>query len=159
MEAQERGPFFAAWSEPPEMDAGAPCPALLCDEHELFCGYYVGPKAAEQRSVAVLKFEGVLLHRFGYPNDEALAGHPLWRLGLGFYHFYTVENSPWRAEIESQNSVHRHHHPGIYEKFRHWLITFHDSTLEVLAQRARIIGRTNLSPDKAVVELRTQQRC
>jgi hypothetical protein len=153
MKTLDVAPFLTPWTEPPEMDSGAPCPALYSDEVGLRCAYYLSPRVAQDDAVAVLKFEIVLQHRFGYPNDEALAGHPLSGLGLRPYNFYTVENSRWRTEIENQNSAHHLSRPGIYAKFHHWLITFHDETLEVLAQRASVIGRSLLPPNKAVLEL------
>lgn len=104
-------------------------------------------------TVAVLRFEGVLQFRLGYPNDEALHGHPLAKHGMQQYQAYLVENSPLIAEIENQNRVHPAFRPGIYDKFRHWVVTFHDETLEVLALRAAVVGTSQLPPDRAVCEL------
>jgi hypothetical protein len=143
-------PQLVLWTEPPPMEPGAPSPAVHSKGQDLLCAYVISSTVAPVRSVAILKFEGVLQYRFGYPNDEALPGHPLYQFGLGYYGFFTVENSPLISEIGKQNEFHRQHHPGIYKKFRHWVVTFHDETLEVIALRGNVSGRTELSPEKAV---------
>jgi hypothetical protein len=143
-------PQLVRWTEPPPMETGAPLPAVHSDGHNLLCAYIVNSTVAPVRSVAILKFEVVLQFRFGYPNDEALPGHPLYQFGLGYYDFFTVENSPLIIEIEKQNECHSQHRPGIYAKFHHWIVTFHDKTLEVLALRANVSGQTDLTPEKAV---------
>jgi len=140
------------------MDAGAPCPAVRSDGHDLLCAYFINSTVTPQGTVALLKFENVLQYRFGYPNNEALEGHPLYQFGLKHYDFFAVENSPLIGEIEKQNRCHPQHRPGIYAKFRHWIITFHDETLEVIALRGTFMGPTQLSPDRAVGEARTEQR-
>lgn len=48
-------------------------PSFYSDETGLLCAYYMRLRVV-QDSAAVLRFEIILLHRFGYPNDEALAG-------------------------------------------------------------------------------------
>jgi hypothetical protein len=123
------------------MDTGAPRPAVNSDGHTLLCAYVVNSTVAPAGRVALLKFETTLQYKFGYPNDEALQGHSLYRFGLKPYGFFVVENSP--------------HRPGIYSRFQHWIITFHDETLEVIAMRGIVIGQTQLSPDKAVFEQRS----
>lgn len=40
--------------------------------------------------------------KYGGPNDEAHAGHPLAQYGLGLYGLYLVENSPWIHEMMVQ---------------------------------------------------------
>jgi hypothetical protein len=132
------------------METGAPSPAVRSDGHKLLCAYFINSTVAPVKSVAILKFEGVLQYWFGYPNDEALQGHPLYQFGLEHYGFFTVENSPLIFAIEKQNECHPQHRPGIYTKFRHWIVTFHDETLEVIALRGNVSGQTELSPEKAV---------
>lgn len=80
---------------------------------------------------AVIEFRRCLLSRFGLPNDEALPGHPLARLGLKAYGAFEVLNSSWRAEAEAQNRV---CFPATdYSEVRHFILTFHDSSFECLA--------------------------
>jgi hypothetical protein len=150
MSILQNKPHVVPWTDPPPMETGAPSPALHSDGHNLLCAYLISSTAVPVRSVAILKFEVVLHHRFGYPNDEALQGHPLYPFGLKHYGFFTIENSPLISEIEKQNECHRQHRSGIYAKFHHWIVTFHDETLEVIALRGNISGQSELSPEKAV---------
>jgi hypothetical protein len=143
-------PQLVIWPQPPPMSTGAPCPAVHSDGHYLLCAYFINSSGAHVDSVALLKFESVLHYRFGYPNDEALQGHSLYQFGLKPYSFFKVENSPLIAEIEKQNEFHAQHRPGIYAKFCHWVVTFHDEMLEVIALQGSVGGHTQLSPEKAV---------
>jgi hypothetical protein len=144
-------PQISPWTEPPPMDTGAPSPAVYSNGHDLLCGYFANSAVEGHLSVALLKFEGVLLHRFGYPNDEVLEGHPLYSFGLEHYGFFLVRNSPLISEIETQNQCHSRHRRGIYNKFGHWIATFHDETLEVLALRALVSWVPDVSsPEQAV---------
>ena len=153
MAVAPHSPKLDAWLEPPQMDTGSPCPAIHSDEHRLLCAYYVSDGVLPQGTVAILRFEGVLQFRLGYPNDEALHGHLLAKHGMEHYQAYLVENSPLIAEIENQNRVHPAFRPGMYDKFRHWVVTFHDETLEVVALQAAVVGTSQLPPGRAVCEL------
>jgi hypothetical protein len=104
-------------------------------------------------STAILHFEGVLYYAMGYPNDEVLNAHPLYANGLGFYGFHVVENSPLIADLDRRNQVHERHVAGAYMKrFRHWIITFHDETLEVVARNARFMRSSEKEAGLAVRE-------
>jgi hypothetical protein len=135
------------------MDAGAPMPAIYSDETGLTCAYFIGATRSESGCTAVLHFEGVLYYAMGYPNDEALNAHPLDANGLGPYGFHVVENSPMIADLDRRNQVHERHVAGAYMKrFRHWIITFHDETLEVVAMDARSVRTSEKNPRLAVLE-------
>jgi hypothetical protein len=71
--------------------------------------------------------------RFGPPNDETISGHRLYRLGLKAYSAFEVKNSSWIAELEAANRVHQHHRAEVYRAMRHFIFTFHDTTLEFVA--------------------------
>jgi len=115
----------------------------------LTCAYVIGATHSESGSTAILHFEGVLYYGMGYPNDEALRAHPLYENGLGLYDFHVVENSPLIADLDRRNQVHNRHVAGNYlKRFRHWIITFHDETLEVVASDARFL-RSSEQEEKA----------
>jgi hypothetical protein len=105
--------------------------ALVHDGGRAFL-YFTGRRergAKEERAVAV--FEGCLVSRFGYPNDEALAGHPLYKHGLHDYDFFEVLPSAWMEEIKTQNRV-------SFPKYdmpsrKHFVVTAHDESFECLA--------------------------
>jgi len=89
---------------------------------------------AQNESVAVITFPLVSIFQFGAPNDEALGGHPLTKLGLKFYSVHKVENSPWVQELEKRNSVHPQHNRTRFMKDKvHYVFTFQDSTLDLVA--------------------------
>jgi hypothetical protein len=41
----------------------------------------------------------------------------------------------------------------MYDRFSHWVVTFHEETLEVVALRAAVVGTSQLPPGRAVCEL------
>lgn len=135
------------------MDAGAPMPAVFSDETGLTCAYVIGSTHSQSGSTAILHFDGVLYYAMGYPNDEVLEAHPLYVNGLRFCAFHVVENSPLIADLDRRNQVHQRHVAGAYvNRFRHWIITFHDETLEVVARNARFVGTSEKKPGLAVRE-------
>lgn len=62
--------------------------------------------------------------------DEALGGHPLARAGLQHYSVHEVHGSTLISELERRNSVHPRHDRASHLSRRHFVFTFHDSTLE-----------------------------
>ena len=130
------------WLEPPQMDTGAPMPGVMAIGPELYLAYIVGAnEPSELEDFAVVRFSGVLQHIFGYPNDEALGGHALFKLGLKFYAFNLIEDSPYLRELGERNAKVFPGTESIYEGFRHWIVTLHDQTLEVIARSAEVVGR------------------
>ncbi len=80
------------------------------------------------------------------PNDEALPGHPLWGHGLDFYTISEVINSSWIAQLSQQN---RMAFPDYTRPSkRHFIITFHDSTFECIADQ--LAGRIDDGSREAV---------
>jgi hypothetical protein len=72
---------------------------------------------------------------------------------LDFYDFYVIEDSPLIAELDRRNQVHKRHVAGAYiERFHHWIISFHDETLEVVARDARFVRTSEKDPGLAVRE-------
>ena len=122
----------------PHQSTGAPVPLLLAEDGELILAYLVESEADE---VAVVEFESVRAHYFGPPNDEALNGHPLYQKGLRFYRVYEVQNSSWIRALERMNRVHPKHQSGMFSRYRHFIFTFHDTTLECVANGIRKVTR------------------
>ena len=77
--------------------------------------------------------ESYLAFQFGPPNDEAIGGHRLHQIGLTPYSSFEVLNSKWVAEWEIANRVHEGHRSEHFSRYRHIILTFHDSTLEFIA--------------------------
>jgi hypothetical protein len=53
--------------------------------------------------VAVLRFPRCQILKCGYPNDEALPGHPRYANGLNTYGVFEVLESTWLRTILEQN--------------------------------------------------------
>jgi hypothetical protein len=117
----------------PAPSAGASEAHVLCNDHHLFVAY----RTAEiWEEIAVVEFQPFYYAlSFGPPNDEAFDGHPLATRGLERYGVFEVRFSSWIRDLERMNRVHPSHDPQFFSVFRHFIFTFHDSTLECVAQR------------------------
>jgi len=89
----------------------------------------------EDAGYGVLELDLCSLTKFGYPNDEALPGHPLYERGLSDYGVFEVKNSAWIRSMTEHNRVAFPDTPD--SKARHFIITFHDSTFECIARGVR----------------------
>lgn len=131
----------------PPCSIGAPIPVALGDEQKLFLCYFiqsipekwdgttvrvVDADTADE-SVAVITFDRHHIYRSGPPNDEAIAGHPLFEKGLKPYSLFRVNRSSWIEELERMNSVHPHHDRKRFDSRSHFIFVFHDSTFECVA--------------------------
>ena len=135
--SDERAVPLPEWPQP---DAGAPMPVTLADDTSLFVRY-----CTQAGKVAVIHFPLCSIFTFGAPNDETLASHPLYGRGLEFYSVHRVENSPWIAQLERRNAVHPSHNRARFvEGKKHFVFTFHDSTLECVANEGEF-WRTEIS--------------
>jgi hypothetical protein len=133
-------------------DTGAPLPQVISDSYRTIVifrrpepdldwdGTHVCVVDAGQPNLAALglvEFTSVYLTKFGGLNDEALHGHPLFGRGLDFYLAHVVPNSAWIAEAERANSVHPHHRGGWHQRYKHYVLCFHDEILECIAESWR----------------------
>ena len=69
-----------------------------------------------------------------------LGGHPLYPAGLKSYAFNEVIGSPYLRELGTRNAK---TFPGTqehYTKRRHWIVAFHDETLEVVGDSVTYLG-------------------
>lgn len=145
-----------SWEAPWEV--GAPCPFVFAgDVGDVRVAYYTPdswrppePPDGDGEVVAVVSFHRCLAHSFGPPNDEALSGHPLYGSGLRPYGAHVVARSSWIAELERRNRVHSAHKAEHFQKYRHYILCFHDSTFECVAEghRTQLLRGT---PSQAVV--------
>jgi len=140
------------WPDPPKMEVGSPCPVVRCLPGSLLVAYVCSnpefpgwDRGADPDHPgfdiwsAVVRFDGVTWHHFGAPGDEALRTHPLYDVGLGFYGFWEVLDSP---RMPAGSALH------------HWVVTFHDETLEVVAASAFVVSRRDEGEDTRAVVLK-----
>ena len=126
------------WTQPPPMEAGAPLPAIRKEGDQLWVAYacrnpdFPGWDSGVQPDhpgfeiwSAILRFDGVSDYHFGAPSDEHLYTHPLYEKGLRAYGYYEARGT---SRLEKQKNK------------KHWIITFHDRTLEIVADSAHIVS-------------------
>jgi hypothetical protein len=86
----------------------------------------------EAAGTAIVEFDLCFWTTFGYPNDEALPGHPLYGRGLSAYSIFDVHNSHWVRRMTEQNRV---AFPNTKASdSRHLVFSFHDSTFECICR-------------------------
>ena len=137
----------------PDMETGAPMPIVLADERDLLLAYVstrdmpewdgTNPRGVDETSggstIAIVRFRGCSIHTFGYPNDQVLSAHPLYKQGLSFYTFHEVLRPSWAQELARRNGL---CYPGseeyMFKNSRHFIATLHDSTFECLAADYRL---------------------
>jgi hypothetical protein len=91
-----------------------------------------GPQA--DHGIGIVEFKRVTNIKIGSPNDEVLRGHPLWGSGLEFYSAHEVTNSPWITELMEVDRAHERFDESQWGGRRHFMLTFHDETLECVAK-------------------------
>ena len=101
----------------------------------------------------IVEIESCSVTKFGYPNDEALPGHPLYSKGLQAYGVYEVRNSLWIRQITEQNRIPFPETPDSTQK--HFLFIFHDGSLECIASSLRAFVSTE--PYSRVFQEMTQR--
>lgn len=124
------------WIDPPRMETGAPLPELTRVLDTLFVAYFRGDVEEPGFDVglnylpafSLLRFDGVREHYIGPPNDEALHLHPLYTRGLTWYDFHKVIGSP-----------------KAIAPLQHWIMTFHDETVEVVAVSASVVYSSEIN--------------
>jgi hypothetical protein len=114
-------------------------PLLMADDGRLVFSFNATRLAAdcyhrEDVGRAVVRVPSCLAFKHGYPNDEALPGHPLYGRGFVGTAVYEVFRSSWVAELARQNQVRFPDSDVAGWGVRHFLFSFHDSTLEVLCR-------------------------
>ena len=118
----------------PELAVSGPI-VMAADERLVFSFNATRPTPDGRRTDAgraVVNVESCLAFKFGHPNDEALPGHPLYDLGFEGVAVYEVLESSWIAELARQNRVRFPDSDLAAWGVRHFLFSFHESTLEVL---------------------------
>ncbi len=138
-------------------ETGVPEVRVLSNSNTTVVVFYNGDKGgpsfneAKQTDVNAMAvyFENCIIHKLGNPNDEVLHGHALYKFGLNVYAGQQIEHSQWLAEVIKVNSVHSRRNPVMFEKYKHYLISFKENTFECLAESYRV----EVHSDKSVAEL------
>lgn len=116
-----------------QIDPGAPTPIILSNEDKLFLFFYTNNTKADE--FITLRFDSFAQFKFGNPNDESITGHHLYELGLEPYSIQKVINSKWIKELVEMNSVHPYHKDEDFENYNHFILFFHDTCFEIVAEK------------------------
>lgn len=117
---------------PFDIDYGAPTPIIYSTEHQVKLSFYLSREDDNKRGLII--FDGLCQFKFGYPNEEAITGHKLYREGLYPLSFYEIKKSSWLQEIIDANKIHPYHKDSQFEKYRHYFFPLHDNSFEILAE-------------------------
>ncbi|BBH16755.1 hypothetical protein Back2_10420 [Nocardioides baekrokdamisoli] len=111
------------------------------------------PSDSDERNV-VLLWRGVAYSTFGAPNDEALAGHPLWDAGLRTVLWLgLVQDSSRIHTLAAQNAVHSRHDPGRYDLLEHYIAPLKECLIEVVARSVEVSRHGGSTLDAATTAL------
>ncbi len=112
------------WRDPPEL-AIPNNPAFVSDCKNAWIAYETA--SSDENIYAVVHFGGVIDMHLSPINDEGLGSHPYASFGLRFYEFNELFGT---AEAKRWASL------GV----RHFVITFKDVTIDVVARTASVIA-------------------
>ncbi len=119
----------------PEPEMGAPLPTVISSEYRASICYNQTKISSYQNKVvtdadivgkpdivAILRFQKPSIWKFGDPDESGQPFHPLVDLGLMDFYAFEVKNSKWAYKSISGEFTNKH-----------FIILFHDSTFEILA--------------------------
>ena len=131
-------PSVVFCSDPPKF-ALHDDPALATDSHDLWLGY-LRQDSLDDNTFAILRYSHLVDHRLSPINDEGRGEHK-YSAGLQIYGFNEIVNS---EEAERWKVLRIHH----------WVITFKDCTLDVLAEDCQVAVQSVEAPSalRAVVD-------
>lgn len=110
---------------------GANAPFVVSGEHHAVVVFRTADATADSDRFALVEFDQVRELRFGGPAEDAVDRHPLSGRGLTWFAAHEVHDSRWsadRVELGADEA-------GGWEGVRHFFVTFHDRSVEVLARR------------------------
>jgi hypothetical protein len=115
------------WKDAPEL-ATPESPALFYDANanDLWLAYAVA--RTSPLKFAVVHFTGVIDHRLSPINAEGIGKHRYAQSGLAFYSFNELKETEETKQWAVLNA-------------RHWVVTFQDNTLDVIAGDAQVMAR------------------
>jgi hypothetical protein len=133
-----------------EPSPSVPAETLLQDGREAYLLFFAVSKVVDESGylkdlgVAIVHFKDCEMTKFGYPNDEGLPEHPLYKYGIANAKSSVLEviDSPWQKEILQQrvasvSRIRRNDEMGkLFAKNysrRHFVITLAAATVECIA--------------------------
>ena len=127
----------------PKWDGGAPKPKIYNGDFKTYLTYVVADWDVEsitdfnsldhdgyEEYFALVGFYGKTF-KFGIANDEVFSGLPWYSQGLEWAQI--VQNSNWIEETKSIHKVHSFFDESKWKNLNHYLLTFKDEILEIIA--------------------------
>ena len=113
--------------------------------------YFLATLDDAESTPIIATFQHALIHRYGYPNDEAIRAHPILKDSKDssvniFYSILEIENSPWLSELTNQNTE-CFPNESFAKGARHFVITFKDATFECIAWNIELKPTTLTFPE------------
>src|SRR5262249_8979372 len=86
----------------------SPAPFVISSEQRTFVGLFPSDDSppTDGEKVIVVELAECTSVKFGFPNDEALHGHRLYRAGLAHYELHDVLDSAWLTQLRAVEAVH-----------------------------------------------------
>lgn len=125
------------WTEPPEL-AIPEDPAFVSDCDNAWIAYEIAHR--DKPTYAVIKFGGVIDFHLTPINDEGLGEHPYVSSGLRCYTFHELSDTDATKRWASIGG-------------RHFVITFKDVTIDVIATAPSVVA-TDIRSDSADAALK-----
>lgn len=136
-----------------EIDYGSPSPTILSNDSELYLTFYADRENAveipQQRNtvydtgIVVIKFNMYLKYTFGLPGEETVHGHSYNSLGMESFSFYELRNSDFIKSLQEIEKVHPYYNSEKWNKYKHYILTFHDNMFECIAESFEIREENN----------------
>ena len=120
-------PSAVVWNTPPKFSLYDD-PAIITDSHDLWLGYLL-QESPDDNTYAIIHFQDVVDHRLSPINDEGFGQHKYATAGLKVYEFQEIVNSEEALRWKTL-------------QVRHWVVTFKDQTLDVLARDCQVAVRS-----------------
>lgn len=127
----------------PKWDGGAPMPHVYSNNGKVYLTYIVADWDKEsindfqtlehngyEEFHALVEFQGNTF-KFGVANDEVFHGLPFYEQEMEWAQI--IENSQWLEEIKTIHKVHPYFKESRWKNDKHYLLTFKDEILEVIA--------------------------
>ena len=127
----------------PKWDGGAPMPKVYNGDFKTYLTYIVADwdvgsitdfKTLEhdghEEYFALVGFDGKTF-KFGIANDEVFSGLPNYEQGIEWAQI--IQNSKWIEELKQIHKIHPYFDEKKWENRNHYLLTFKDEILEIIA--------------------------
>lgn len=112
------------------MDNGAPEPFVFSNEKNLYLFFH--KENQNDNEWVMLSFKNYFLFKFGLPREDS--EHPYSKYGLSGYGVFETNQSPWIDELKSINKNDQAYLKYGWNKLKHHIIPFHDSTFECISE-------------------------